>query len=457
MSDYLITLLVMIGVGLFFLVPAAYFGGKVGVVITTVILIFISCYLYLYGIAIGKSFSNSHSSVVLDTDMILQFLSFTALFAFIAYGAFCFSKIAHGIGGFKIKLVIWGAVLIGYPMYIAISNLYNLHQKQRKHYSNTIVITHAKDFPILIDRIKFFDSKTKKASSIRYRFYENYNKVSEIEGLSYKGKSMSSQRYYTTSGHTLIPIKFDSFELSWYSVLENKFYKDKFSIDSQKLRVREDSKKQLIINDMLIHILPNGHVDLLKKEYQDYSSLVTYFDVAFSVVEGQTLEAIFKSHSQITLLDANSIERLHKDFKILENGTGTKLSPKEILNFRNVYSFGIDIEINQEFKEENEIKEVEVVDFYLNRYTRSVDFFKGINSKPLPGFMRLKVLNSKGGMRWLDIMFDKKSLFHQYVTFVESHKDEVFFDIKVNIGDLTKSEIYLKSKNEKIILNNWII
>jgi len=457
MSDFLATLLIMIGIGLLFLIPAAYFGGKMGVTITAIILTAISCYLFIYAIALGKSFSNSNASMRLNTDMILQFLAFAAFYSFMAYGSFCLSQVAHDIEGYKIKLLIWGVILLGYPMYLSISSTYSIYHKQRKHYSSAIIIAHAKDFPILIDRIKFFDSKTKKASSMYARFHENHRKVSEIEGLTDQNECMQSLRYYTKATHTFIPIGFDSFELSWYSVLENKFYKDIFPIDQKMLKVAENYEKQRTISDMLIHILPNGHVDLLKKEYTDYTHVTPYFDVAFKAVEGQTLDAIFKTHSQIAPLDFNSIENLKRDFKNLKKGTVTKLSPEEILSFRSVYPYGIAIEINQKPTEISELKEIKIIDFYLNQYSRSADFLKEINTKPLPSFIRIKIVNNNDERRWIAIMFDKKMLFNQYSAFIETHKEAVYFDIKVNLMDLTKSQIGLKSKNEKIALDNWII
>ncbi len=455
MSDFLATLLIMIGIGLLFLFPAAYFGGTIGVTTSAIILTLITCYLFVYANALGKSFSNSNIAIRLNTDMILKFLTITAFYAFIAYGSFSFSQVAHSVEGYKIKLLIWGIILLGYPMYLSISSAYYLYQTQRKHYSSNIIIAHDKDFPILIDCIKFIDSKRKKTASFCARFHENYRKVSEIEGFTEPYEYMYSQRYYTNSTDTLIPIGFDTFELSWYSVLENKFYKDLFPIDQKKLKVAENYEKQLIISDMLIHILPNGHVDLLKKEYTDYTHLTPYFDVAFNTVEGQTLDSIFKTHSQIAPLDSTSIENLNRDFKILEKGTVTKLSPEEILSFRSLYPFGI--AINQKPNEINELKDIKIIDFYLNQYSRSADFLKEIITKPLPVLIRIKILNNKDERRWVAIMFDKKLLFNQYTTFIETPKEEVYFDIKVNIEDLTKSKIWLQSKNKKIALDNWMI
>lgn len=456
MSDFLNILLIMIGIGLLFLMPAAYFGGKTGVIITAIILILINFYIYLYAVGLGKSFSNSNFSTPLETEL-LQLLVFTVFYAFMAYGSFCFREVIYGIEGYKIKLLIWSVILLGYPMYLYTTSAYSLYNRNRKHYSSSITITHAKDFPILIDRIKFFDSKSKKASFIYERFQENYKKVSEIEGLTDQNEFMQSQRYYTKLIPTLIPIGFDSFELSWYSVLENKFYKDTFLIDQKKFKISEKYDRQLVISDMLINILPNGHVDLLKRKSTDYIHLFAYFDVAFNDVKGQTLATIFNTHSQIAPLDNNDIKNLNYNFEKLQEETVTKLSLEEILSFRSVYPFGIDIEINKKKNEVNELEDIKIIDFYLNQYTRNADFLKEINTKPLPRFIRIEIVNNKNKRRWVDIMFDKKMLHTQFTTFIKTHKEDVSLAIKINIVDLTKSEIWLKSKDKKIALDNWII
>jgi len=456
MSDFLSILLIMIGVGLLFLLPTAYMGGKISLIVVTLVLTGISSYLLIYAKALGSSFANSSTTKSFDFEMLFMFLAFAALYAFIAYGSFCLRQVTYGIEGYKIKLLVWFIILLGYPIYLSVSAAINLHSVQKKHYDSNIIIAHPKDFPILIDRLKFLDSKKNNASSIASRYTENYRKVSEIEGLSYENESMQSQRYYTKLAHTLIPIRFDSFELSWYSVLENKFYRDTFPIDQKKLKIRERNDNQLTISDMLIHILPNGHVDLLKNEYTNYTHLTPYFDVAFSSVEGQSIDSIWKNHSQVGPEYVN-YENLNYDFEKLMKGTAVKLSPEEILSFRSIHSYGIDIELIQKENEVNELQEIEVIDFYLNQYTRSAETLRKINSKPLPSFIEVKRLNNKDKRAWVDIMFDKKELLSQFKTFTAIHNEEVIFKININITDLNKSEVWLQSKDEKVALDNWYI
>ncbi|AZQ64879.1 hypothetical protein EI427_21885 [Flammeovirga pectinis] len=456
MSDFLTTLLIMIGVGLLFLVPSAFIGGKVMLTIVTLLLTGISCYLLLYGKALGKSFANSTTPTSIDLELVLLFLSFAALYTFIAYGSFCLKQATYGIDGYKIKLLIWFIILIGYPTYLSVSAALSLYHVQKKNYTTAIIIVHAIDFPVLIDRIKFFDSKTKKASSVSYRYHENDRKMNQIEGLSSDNEQMRYQRYYTQLSPTLIPIGFDSFELSWYSISESRFYRDTFPIDQKKLKIDENYDGYLTISDLLINILPDGNVDVLKREYTSYTHLGAYFDVAFTPVDGQSIDTIWKNHSQIDEQNIN-YRNLNIDFERLKAGTVRNLSPEEILSFRNVYAYGIDIELLQKEETISEFRDITVVDFYLNQYSRSSKFLKKISTTPLPSLIRVKHIDNKDQYHWVTIMFDKKELLKQFEFFTKTHKNEVSFKIVINSSALKKSTIWLQSNDDKIVLDNWSI
>ncbi|MDW5288756.1 hypothetical protein [Formosa sp. PL04] len=456
MSDFLTVLLIMIGVGLLFLLPTAFIGGKKSLIVVTIVLTGISCFLLMYGKALGSSFSNSNRTKSFDWDAVLMSLAFAALYAFIAYGCFCLNQVLNDIDGYKIKLLIWGIILIGYPMYLIISAETSLHNMHKKHYESEIIIAHPIDFPILIDRLRFFDSKTNKSSSLSSRFLENDRMRSSIEGLSYEYEFMQSQRYYTRLPKILIPIDFDTFELSWYSVPEQKFYRDTFSIDQKKLKVGENYDKQLIISDMLIHILPGGHVELLKNEYRNYTHLYSYFDVDFKAVEGQSIDSIWKQYSQVDSEYIN-YNNLNYDFKILNNGTVEKLTPEEILAFSSVHTYAIQVELIQKEDEVNELEEIKVIDFYLNQYTRSTEFLRKEGTKPLPSFIQIELLKDREFKGRIEVMFDKKELLNQFNAFTTTPKEDVFFKVTINVADLNKSTIELHSKDETLMLNNWHI
>lgn len=454
MSDFLVTLLLLIGVGLLFLFPAAYFGNQTGAILTALVLTGVGCFLLVYLEALGRAFGNGNSAIRLSKDLIIPFTGLAALFGFMAYGSYCLGQVIKGIEGYQLKSVIWSAMLVGFPLYLYGSSVFGDYYTKRKHYQTQITLAHPKDFPVLIDRIKFFNSKTKKASLFYFRHNENHQKGAEIEGLSEQNHSKQMNRYYTKLPHTLIPIGFDSFELSWYSVDENKFYRDVFPIDQKKLNIRENYQKQLIISDLLICILPHGNVDLSILGPNDSQHITHYFDIASHDVKGQTLNEIFQSHSQISPLGLKELNLLKADFEQLKKGTVKGLSPEEILSFRKVFTFGMDIHTNQK---PNDIREIEIIDFYLNRYSRTVDFLKEINTKPLPRLIKIGKLNDQNVSSSLDVLFDKKTLYHQYTSFIEYHHQNVRMELELNETDLTKSQIWLKSNDERIALENWTI
>jgi len=446
----------MIGAGTFLFIPTAYFGGKTGVILAFLALTAISCYIFIYAIGLGKSFANSSTPTTWNSKQLLPFLAFAVFYAFMGYGSFCLSEFAHGAAGYKIQLIVWILMVAGYPLFSYSRQVYNLYITQIKHYSSKIIIAHPKDFPIQLDQIQFLNSKTKKASSRYSNFHEDYDQIEKTEGLTCQNILMQSQRYYTQMLPLLIPISFDSFELSWYSILENKFYKDTFPLDQNKLKVHQKYEGQMTISNMLIHILPNGNVDLLKNDYSELTHLIPYYDVAFTSVRGQSLDSIWKLFTPIGLPETQ-IGNLKKSFEKLQKGTGNQVSPEDILNFRSVHSYGIDIKIEQKQNEINELKEIKVIDFYLNKYVRKSDFLRKINKKPLPSLLRIKTLNNNDKRRWIDILFDKKALLNQYTTFASEHKDDVSFDLTVNLENLEKSQICLKSKDEKLALHSWRI
>ncbi|WP_194766371.1 hypothetical protein [Tamlana sp. I1] len=456
MSDYLSVLLIMMVIGLLLLTPAAYFGGKTALIITWIILTAFSCFVLMYGMALGKSFANSSSPTTFNVEILLLFLSFAALYAFIGYGAFCFSQMAHGVAGYKLKWLVCTLILVGYPSFLLARETYSAYTTKVKNYKTEVIIAHPIDFPIQIDQLRFFNSETNQSSIPYSRFLETDRELSRIEGLNYENEDMQSQRYYRKLAATLIPITFNAFELSWYSVLEHRFYKDVFPLDQKKLKVSKTYEGQMLISDMLINILPNGHVDLLKHSYSNYSHIAPYYDVAFTDVEGQSQEAIWELFTPIGKPEEHK-ENLKRDFAELEANTRTLLTPEEILSFRRVYPYGMTIEINEKPNEINELQEIKIIDFYLNQYTRQVDSLKVISTKPLPSYIEIKLLNDKDERRRIAIAFDKKALFNAYNTFTEIYKDAVYFDISVDIEDLSLSEITLKSKEAKTILQDYRI
>lgn len=455
MSDFLSILLIMVGVGTLILLPTAYFGGKIGVIIATLVLITLSCYFMIYAKALGKSFANSNSPMVFDWEILIYFIGIALLYSFLAYSAFSFSQVAHGVDGYKIRLIVFSLIIAGLPTYLYSSQVYQQYRTQRKNYTSKVIIAHPKDFPIQLDYLEFIDSKSKK-TRFTYSYREDYSLLKKFEGLREQNEHMSSHRYYATLTESLIPIGFDSFVLAWYSLLENRFYKDTFKIDQKKFKVGETYDGQLTISNMLITILPDGNVDLLKIEYSELFHQYHYHKVEFTATEGQSIDQIGELFTPFGDPEYCK-ERIQLNNNKRKERTEIQLSAEEILSFRKVYNYGFDITINQKPDETNHIIEVRIIDFYLNQYTRSAKFLKNINEKPLPSLIELSLKNDNNDRSWIRIAFNKKAVFNQFITFLEEYKEEITFEVNVNIVGLNKTKIYLRSKDHKLELKDWHI
>ena len=244
------------------------------------------------------------------------------------------------------------------------------------------------------------------------------------------------------------------FELSWYSISENKFYKDTFSLDQQKLKVRQEYSGQMMISDLLINILPNGNADLLINKDSSRDHLLHYRKVDFTSVENKSLDEIFKLFDQKKLSESR-IERLKENHEKLIKNTTSLLSAEEILNFRSVHSYAIDVEIKQKEGERNQIKEIKVIDMYLNKYSRSADFLKEIHEKPLPSFIEVQILNNKESRRYIKIVFDRKALLNQFNTFESKSKGDLTLGILIDAEKVSRSKIHLKSRSKRVVLTHW--
>ena len=464
MSDNLTILLFMIGIGLFILIPSSYFGGKIGIIVAASVLTGLTSFLFIWAKAMGKSFANSNAPSTIGGEEIMAFMAIAAAYLFIGYGAFCISQLARGIDGYLIKLVVWTVLVLSYPIYSYSTDAYDSYITKTKQYKTKIILAHPNDFPVLFDDITFYNSKKKKkkVTYSTYRFHEDRDIVRNIEGLSDENSSMYAHRYYKRLSATMIPIDFDTFSLSYYSPLENRFYKDYFPLDQKKLRVWQEYEGQMVISDLLINILPGGNVDLLKKEYLETTHTIPYSKVEFVSTEGLNIDSIFKLFTPNESTEPLK-EVLTKRYENLNNGTVSKYSPEEILSFRGVYEYSMNFEILAEENEVYDLKKISTTDFYLNTYLRSAKFLSTAHKMPLPSFFRIKLKSNldkeNGDEKWvgLKILLNKMSLLNQFTAFMAEHQEDVSFDIEINTIDIQKSLVYLKSGDEKILLEDFII
>jgi len=463
LSDNSTVLLIMIAVTMFIFFPAAYFGGKKSLVVVVIVATCLTAFLYLYGEGLGRSFSNSHSGGGLNAGHLFMFVLFACFYLVMAYGNYSLVQTIKGESGYGIQLVVWLVLCASYPVFDYASQSYQYNQylaEQKKYYEAEIVIAHPVKFPVLIDHIRFLNVKSGSSSVMDNPFSRDDEEEYVYDFENLRGESeehLKAHVYYTiddprhdyskgpfAKGALKVPVDFDAFELSWYSIADKKFYKDVFPLTQNKLEISEiygtHVKK---INDLLINILPTGQVDLLKRQSGDILHTVPYWDIAHTDVESDDLSEIL-THFTNKDIDGKQLKELTETYQKALNDT-TNNNPDEVLRYRSVQPYGIEVKFEESQSTLYKLQKMTMVDFYLGQYRRRVSAFQPVRELPLPSHLMIDITDQNKKWSKIHIAFNKASLFEKFKTFSAENAGDIYFELILNKDDLTKTSISLKA------------
>ena len=453
LSDNSTVFLIMVMVASFIFFPTAYFGGKKSLIIAVCILTGFTAFVYLYALGLGRSFANSNASGAIDSSQLIMFVLFTCFYLIMAYGHYILVQTIKGEGSYGVQLLIWLCLCFAYPVFDYASQSYKYNQyleEQKKYYEAKIIIAHPIKFPVLIDNIRFLNAQSGSTSVMDDAFYRDDEEryVYDFERL--RGESEENLKehvYYAISNpernHLKVPLKvpvdFDAFELSWYSIADKKFYKDVFSLTQNKLEISErygtNAKR---INTLLINILPTGQVDLLKREGSDVVHTAPYSDVAYTDVESHVLSDIL-TYFTTKNFNEKQLEELTETYQKAQNDT-VDHDPDEVLRYRTVQPYGIDVKLDESQSDLYKLKKLTVIDFYLGQYRRNVNTFQNVHKLPLPSHLRIGMKDQTK----INIAFDKASLFEQFMVFRAENEGELYFEVILNKDNLALTTVALR-------------
>jgi len=469
LSDNSTVLLIMIAVAMCIFFPTAYLGGKKSLVIVVVIATGLTAFIYLYGLGLGRGFSNNHSGGGLNAGHLFMFVLFSCFYLLMAYGNYSLVQTIKGENGYGIQLVVWLVLCVSYPVFDYASQSYQYHryvEEQKKYYEARIVIAHPVKFPVLIDHIRFLNAESGSSSVMDNPFYRD----DEGEYL-YDFEKLKAESEEHLKGHVYyaivplhgylksalkVPVDFDAFELSWYSIADKKFYKDVFPLTQNKLEISEiygtHVKK---INKLLINILPTGQVDLLKREGGDTLHTVPYWDIAHTDVESDDLSDILTFFTSKEI-NGKRLEELTETYQKALNHTADN-NPDEVLRYRSVQPYGVEIRLEESQKTLYKLQKMTMVDFYLGQYRRGISAFQPVRELPLPSHLMIDITDQASNWSEIHIAFNKASLFEQFKIFSADNKGDIYFEVMVNKDDLTKTSISLKANGVSRTLTDFSV
>lgn len=241
-----------------------YFFGIVVAVLFNIIISFIGNFYFYY---FGKASTN------ITLDFLIRVALTTGFFLFIDYGVYALVIYQKADVFNKLYFYLWLAIILGVPF------LYYIFQYSRYYFKETsmavtyikvyLTVHHDRELLTVIDTIQFVNTSNRTMSDIKLEkpscFYSDaeLKKMDENSVRNYLGKDVFG-------GLMHLPFDADALFISWYSIIEDKYYDLELPFSFEKL-VIEQEKYPTNVSEVLrgkktkplnLHIHENGGIRL---------------------------------------------------------------------------------------------------------------------------------------------------------------------------------------------------
>lgn len=269
-----------------------YFSPEFAFPIAVIVMLSIITYglLYLFGISIAVLFNiiisfcgnfyfyyYGKSSTTITLDFLIRVALVTAFFLFMDYGVFALVKYQKTDVFNKMYFYLWLAIILGLPV------LYYVFQYSRYYYKETtnavtyikvyLTVHHDRELLTVIDTIQFVNAVRRTMSDIKLEkpncFYSEseLNKMDSNDRNFYTGKSVFSEMIH-------LPFGTDSLFMSWFSIIEDKYYDIEVSFPFEKLLIEQEKYPTNVsatlrgkrTKKLNLHIHENGGICLFNED-----------------------------------------------------------------------------------------------------------------------------------------------------------------------------------------------
>jgi len=245
-----------------------FFGIAIAVVFNIIISFIGNFYFYYYG----------KSSTDITLEFLIRVVLVSGLFLFIDYGAYAL-VVYQNTGVFnKLYFYLWLAIILGVPV------LYYIFQYSRYYFKETtmavtylkvpLTVHHDRELFTVIDAIQFVNSSNRTMSDIKLEkplsFYSE-DELLKLENDNSVHHYVEKDVFYSRIN---MPFEADTLFMSWYSIIEDKYYDIEVSFPFEKLVIEQEKyptnvsavlrgKKTKPLN---LHIHANGGIRLFNAD-----------------------------------------------------------------------------------------------------------------------------------------------------------------------------------------------
>lgn len=429
----------LITYGLFY-----FFGFTAGIIFNVVISWCVYFFMYYFG----------KSNTGITFDFLLGVACISGVLLFVDYGVYAL-VVYQKTGMFnKLYFQLWLCVLFGIPIsyYAFRHGSYYLAEKSMatEYLRVPLKIRHDRELLMYIDNIQFVNASRRTMSDIKLEKPNCFYSESELNKMD-----SSNRNYYLVESiyNEMIHMPFgaDSLLMSWYSVIEDKYYDIELPFPFEKLTIEQEKyptnvskvlrgKKTKRLN---LHIHANGGIRLFNDDMVLIDLEENIPTVISEEVRNEKIDLHRQSHDYYSNPKAflNLIEKIKTSGGIEERFLiQNKLIPwrMTISGLRGNNYLDVDDVSFSEYK--NEIAEMEID--------------------------KLRFLPKKIGIvyrgnylyDWLTLIINSQKLF-QSIQKLTDGNDEVAvrFDLNFENGDETDLQFRIIANDKSILFNDWEI
>jgi len=345
----------------------------------------------------------------------------------------------------------WLIIVLGGPaLYFLpprVKRYMQLRDQARNCIESYLLIKHDYNLPICVDELRFVEGNQSEGLEIYVANYRDDSSSDEDEvhsSLSQKIDHATRAIYYEKS---FIPSCADRFYLSWYSVLEDKYYQGEFpfSFDGFEMRTSKyDDAGNVRLWDHLhrqdagvvkISIHPNGNVYL----YQHSDMLICYTALKVQSISDGKRESLFQHFRPYGKFSTSMVSELKEAEKKLAI---QRLTPRGIAQ-RQSWNWCM------RFEGLDGNNKLDIDDAGLCSYRCMLEEISIHAKRPLPEKIEVMYRSHRGLLGWLFIYLDVESL-NRSIQQLTAGDNTLLVEFVVTVEDNPSNTIqFIINANEK--------
>lgn len=426
--------------GLFYL-----FGIAIAVLFNVVISFLGNFYFYYYG----------RSSTAITLDFLIRVALTSGFFLFVDYGVYTL-VIYQKTGVFnKLYFQLWLAVIIGTPV------LYYIFQYSRYYFKETtmavtylkvsLTVHHDRELLTVIDNIQFVNTSNRTMSDIKIEKPLCFYSKDELIKMD-----NDNSIYYTLEKNVLhsrinMPFKTDVLFMSWYSIIEDKYFDIEVTFPFEKL-VIEQEKYPTDVSAVLrgkktkplkLHIHANGGIRLFNED-QVLIDLKESIPTPISEEE-RNKKVEFHRYSHDYYKDPQAFSNLIEMIKS-SNGIEERFLIKN-------KTIPLSIKVSG-LRGKNYL---EISDVAFRQYKIEIEEIEKTALRFLPNTIEI-VYRGYHLYDWLMLYIESQKLYHAILKLTDPDVNTpVVFDLAFDDTSETSLKFTITSNNKTIVFNDWKI